>query len=212
VDDAPKMLDAGLFRKLGLFVDTDFLGADTCARIAAETRVAASTRGIVVGSPEVRDKGGAVDITLRKVWDAEMSASTTSEISARLENLRPTLERHFKVCLSECEGPRFLRYEEGGFHLPHRDSRPTSPPDIRRRAVSVVIFLNRYVQDPVTDGFGGGELCLYGLIDDPKWEKYGFPIKATPGLLVAYRSGQKHEIKPVKFGQRLTIVAWFLGP
>jgi predicted 2-oxoglutarate/Fe(II)-dependent dioxygenase YbiX len=70
------------------------------------------------------------------------------------------------------------------------------------------------VQDPaIRDGYGGGELVLYGLIDDPKWQKFGFPIVATPGLLIAYRSNQMHEIKPIKFGQRYTIVAWLLqGP
>ncbi len=207
------MLDVGLFRKLGLFVEPEFLDAATCARIVAETRAAPADRGIVVGGHEVREKGGAVDETSRKAWRAQIGGATELEISERLESLRPKLEPHFNVRLTDCEGPNFLRYDKGGFHVPHRDSRPGSPPEIRRRAVSAVIFLNPSVQVPaIGDGYGGGELVLYGLIDDPKWQKFGFPIDATAGLMVAYRSYQMHEIKPVMFGQRFSIVAWFLRP
>jgi SM-20-related protein len=209
--DTRKMPDAGFFRKLGLFVDSEFLGAATCARVVAEIRAARAEKGIVVGQREVRETGGAVDESGRKVWHAQISESTESEISDRMESLRPKLERHFNIRLSDREGPNFLRYDQGGFHKPHRDSRPSSPLEIRRRAVSVVVFLNPSVDSPATvDGYGGGELILYGLIDDPKWKRYGFTLDATPGLLIAYRSYEAHEIKPVKFGQRFSIVTWFL--
>lgn len=208
------MLQADLLRKLGLFVEDEFLDGVTCSRIIAETRSAPAEKGIVVGAHAVREMGGGVDESSRKAWHAQVRDATEVEISDRLEHLLPKLERHFDVRLSDCEGPNFLRYEAGGFHVPHRDSRPGSPSEIRRRAVSVVIFLNSAVQDPaIGNGYGGGELVLYGLVDDPKWQKFGFPITATPGLLVAYRSYQMHEIKPIKFGQRYTIVAWLLqGP
>ena len=205
------MLDLGLFRKLGLFVESEFLDAATCARIVAETRAAPAEKGIVVGRGDVREMGGGIDESVRRVWNAQIRGATEVEISDRLERLRPRLEQHFNVRLNDCEGPNFLRYEEGGCHLPHRDSRPGSPPEIRRRAVSVVIFLNPSTQDPtIADGYGGGELVLYELVDDPKWQKFGFPVEATAGLLLAYQSNQKHEVKPVRFGQRFTIVAWFL--
>jgi SM-20-related protein len=205
------MPDAGFFRRLGLFVDPEFLDAATCSRLVAETRAAPAEKGIVVGAREVREKGGAIDESGRKVWHTQIGRATELEISDRLDNLRPKLERHFNVCLGDREGPHFLRYDQGGFHVPHRDSRPSSPLEIRRRAVSVVVFLNSPVQDPaIADGHGGGELVLYDLLDDPKWKKYGFSVDATPGLLIAYRSDAAHEIRPVKFGQRFTIVTWFL--
>jgi SM-20-related protein len=204
------MRDAGFFRKLGLFVDSQFLDVATCSRIVAEMRLAAAVKGIVVGKREVREAGGGVDESGRRVWHTQISESTRKDISDPLESLRPRLERHFDIRLGDREGPNFLRYDEGGFHLPHRDSRPTSPPEIRKRAISVVVFLNPSLDDPATgDGYGGGELILYGLVDDPKWQKYGFSLDATPGLLIAYHSYQAHEIKPVKFGQRFSIVTWF---
>ena len=205
------MPDAEFFRKLGLFVEPEFLDTATCSRIVAETRTAVAEKGIVVGGREVRETGGGVDESARKVWNAQIRGATESEISDRLESLRPRLERHFNVRLSDREGPYFLRYDEGGFHVPHRDSRPSSPLEIRRREVSLVIFLNPSVHDPaIGDGYDGGELVLYGLIDEPKWKKFGFSLDATRGLLLAYRSYQAHEVRPVKFGQRFTIVAWFL--
>jgi predicted 2-oxoglutarate/Fe(II)-dependent dioxygenase YbiX len=211
-------------RKLGLFVEPEFLDAATCARLVAEIRSAAADKGIVVGRKEERESGGAVDESGRKVWHAQIHSATETEISRRLESVRPRLERHFGVRLTDCEGPHFLRYDAGGFHVPHRDARPGSPLDIKRRKVSLVVFLNSSVPEPVAGtknrkrkdvetayGYGGGELVLYGLVDDPKWQNFGFSVPANTGLLVAYPSYQAHEIKPVKFGQRFTIVAWFRG-
>jgi predicted 2-oxoglutarate/Fe(II)-dependent dioxygenase YbiX len=194
-----------------VFVEPEFLDAATCARVVAEARMAAGEKGIVVGGDDVREKGGAVDESLRKVWYVQIPDATEREISRRLERLRPGLENHFKIPLRARQGPYFLRYDKGGFHSTHRDSRPTSPIEVRKREVSVVVFLNPSVNDPANgDGYGGGELFLYGLLDDPKLKNFGFSVEAKPGLLVAYRSKQTHGVSPVKFGQRYTIVAWFL--
>ena len=205
------MSNADFFRKLGLFVEPEFLDSATCARVVAQARVAAGEKGIVVGGREVRDKGGAVDESSRKVMNVQVEDATEAEISARLERVRPRLEQHFNISLKARQGPYFLRYDEGGFHLPHRDSRPSSPIEVRKREVSVVIFLNPSVNDPASaDGFGGGELFLYDLFDDPKLKKFGFSVEAKTGLLIAYRAQQTHGINRVTFGQRFTIVAWFL--
>lgn len=205
------MSNADFFRKFGLFVEPEFLDSATCSRVIAETRTAAAEKGIVVGGRDVRETGGGVDESVRKVWNVQVRGATESEISDRLENLRPRLERHFDVRLTARQGPYFLRYDQGGFHVPHRDSRPSSPLEVRKRAVSLVVFLNPSVDDPVIgDGYGGGELFLYDLFDDPKLKDLGFSVEATPGLLLAYRSNQPHGISPVKFGQRFTIVAWFV--
>jgi predicted 2-oxoglutarate/Fe(II)-dependent dioxygenase YbiX len=206
-----KMSNGDFIRKFGLFVEPEFLDSTTCSRVVAEARAAAAEKGIVVGGREVRGMGGAVDESVRKVWNVQVGGATESEISYKLEGLRPTLEQHFNIRFSAREGPYFLRYDEGGFHVPHRDSRSSSPVEVRKREVSVIIFLNPSVDDrAIGDGYGGGELFLYGLFDDPKLKNFGFSVEATPGLLLAYRSQQAHGVSPVKFGQRFTIVAWFL--
>jgi predicted 2-oxoglutarate/Fe(II)-dependent dioxygenase YbiX len=52
-------------------------------------------------------------------------------------------------------------------------------------------------------------LAFYGLIQGAQWEKCGFPLEASPGLLIAFRPSTLHEVRPITFGQRFTIAAWF---
>lgn len=55
-----------------------------------------------------------------------------------------------------------------------------------------------------------GALTFYGLLCKVEhWEKCGFSLQAPPALLAAFRPGLLHEVKPVTFGQRLAIAAWF---
>ena len=97
-------------------------------------------------------------------------------------------------------------YRPGDFYRPHRDRAARAGDFVegaRSRRVSVVLFLN--------DGYSGGALTLYGLVDDPKWRAYGFPIAPAPGLLIAFASDLVHEVTPVTAGERCTAVSWFHG-
>jgi len=78
--------------------------------------------------------------------------------------------------------------------------------------VSLVIFLNRESQEPADDAYGQGYLTFYGLLDGPHWKKCAFPLKAEPGLLIAFPSDKWHEVTPVSHGRRFTVVTWFYGP
>jgi SM-20-related protein len=78
-----------------------------------------------------------------------------------------------------------------------------------QRRVSIVIFLSSSVQDTEQEGYGGGELAFYGLLKGPHWEDCAFTLDASPGLMIAFRPDVFHEVRPVTFGERLTIVAWF---
>ncbi len=46
-------------------------------------------------------------------------------------------------------------------------------------------------------------------MEGPQWDKCGFALEAEPGLLIAFRSDTSHEVRPVTFGERFTIVTWF---
>jgi predicted 2-oxoglutarate/Fe(II)-dependent dioxygenase YbiX len=74
-----------------------------------------------------------------------------------------------------------------------------------------VIFLNARSSVPAENRYGGGSLKFYALLDGPKWENCPFSLDAEPGLLIAFRSDTVHEVEPVTFGQRFTIVTWFLS-
>ncbi|HZC81508.1 MAG TPA: 2OG-Fe(II) oxygenase, partial [Nitrospiraceae bacterium] len=99
---------------------------------------------------------------------------------------------------------------EGDFYQVHNDgdNGADAPALTRERKVSVVIFLNSQAQQPVDDTYGGGSLTFYGLIDDPRWLTYGFPLSSEPGLLVAFRSNVLHQVLPVTYGKRYSIVSW----
>ena len=72
--------------------------------------------------------------------------------------------------------------------------------------ISIVIFLNPQWAEPTDGAYGGGSLLLHGNYPD-----YDQRVAATgdPGTLVAFRAQTTHEVTPVAFGQRYTIVSWY---
>ena len=161
-------------------------------------------------------RGGKKDVLdpdTRRVDAAELPKEVTSPVELQLLELIPNLERHFKVTLATCERPQFLMYGEGDFYKLHRDS--NSEPDafdyLQRRKVSAVVFLNGQTETS-GEGFGQGHLTFHGLLKAPPWEMCPLPLHAESGLLVAFPSDLWHEVTPVMFGQRFTIVTWFFGP
>jgi SM-20-related protein len=196
-----------LFAALGFLVVQDFLEADTCARIRAEVRSAASTAATV-------REGGArymVDRHTRQASWAEVSATTQSLVQGRLLTLLPRAAEHFAVALTGCQTLQFLRYRQGDYYRPHRDcsAERDASQIARERQISVVIFVNGEAKEPGEDCYGGGALIFYGITDDPRGKKIGFPLNGEAGLLIAFRSDVVHEVAPVLHGERYTVVSWF---
>jgi len=201
------MPNADFFARIGLFVARDFFDAEQRAELLAEARSAA-------GTPATVGVGGdayTVDESARRSKWAEVSAETVSSVKARLLTLRPALESHFEVPLTDCQDPQFLVYREGDFFGAHRDSRRESEAAefSKERRASVVVFLNGESEAPGPDVYGGGSLTFYGLMGDSRMEGYGLPLRGEPGLLVAFRPELVHEVTPVTHGERYTIVTWF---
>jgi SM-20-related protein len=132
-----------------------------------------------------------------------------SVVSEALRELTPSLEEHFRVELSGFESPVFLRYGAGAFYRPHKDGHPGAPSCTQDRRVSVVIFLNGQSEKPSPDTFGGGALTFYGIMEGPQWQKCAFALDPEPGLLIAFRSELLHEVRPVTFGHRFSVVSWY---
>lgn len=57
--------------------------------------------------------------------------------------------------------------------------------------------------------YGGGNLVLDGLLDDPRLKTIGFPLNGEEGLLIAFRSETYHEVIAVTRGERYSIAAWY---
>ena len=154
----------------------------------------------------------AVDERIRKTQYAQVSESTESLVEHRLIPLKSRLESHFYLTLTSCEGVNFLYYRQGGFYLPHRDSNiETDTRDrLKQRQVSIVIFLNGEAEETHPGCYGGGALVFYGLLKDQSSVNVGFPLRGETGLLIAFPSHLLHEVEPVIYGERYTIVSWFL--
>lgn len=198
------MPDADFFAKLGVYVAKNFFDTASCARYRTEARAATGEKATIGGDPG----GLEVDETVRRATAVTVGTSTLASVEARLQALKPLLETHFKVSLAGCEEPQFLTYKPGDFYIPHTDKSGPST-TFAQRKVTVVIFLNGEADTPGRNSYGGGSLTLYGLIDKPRWKKYGFPLVGKTGLLIAFRADVLHEVLPVTHGNRQTIVTWF---
>ncbi len=200
------MPSASFFRNLGLFVDETFFDSAMCEYLCGQISKASVEKGTITGSGEPE---GVVDETRRKVLSANVDKETDSLVKEKLLQIKPSLEDHFGVSVSECQGPNFLRYNPGAFYNVHRDASVGAPLEISKRRISVVVFLNARTNEPAANSFGGGALTFYCLMKEPQWENLAFPLDPSPGLLIAFRSDVLHEVQAVTFGQRFTIVSWF---
>jgi SM-20-related protein len=198
------MPPAEFFRNLGLFVRSDFFDQPACAEMQARMCAAEFSKALVIK----KDVGEVLDESRRRVLTVEVEECLANQVWDQIWHLKPNLEDHFHTPLQGGERPVFLRYGEQAFYHPHRDGSPDV--STRNRRVSVVIFLNARSEEPTPGCYGGGALTFYGLLDGPEWEKCAFSLEAEPGLLIAFRSDTLHEVQPVTFGQRFTIVTWFV--
>ena len=193
------------FRSVGLFILDAFLQPAQCARLRTEMWRAPSQQGLVFGNtPE-----GVVDKSIRQVLRTKVEGSAEQFVKECLERQRPSFEEHFGIFLQPGPSTEFLTYNSGGFYIPHTDAGRTN--ESHHRRVSIVIFLNEESDEPKPNCYGGGKLTFHGILNDGEWVNCAFPIDSHPGLLVAFRPDVVHEVTPVTFGQRFTIVSWFFA-
>jgi predicted 2-oxoglutarate/Fe(II)-dependent dioxygenase YbiX len=194
------------FSAFGFFVQPAFLDQAERQRLLDAMR---ASEGVLAGIASDAPAGTA-NPEVRRAWEVEIDDEIAGAIEARLEALRPVLERHFATALEWPDAPSFLRYPAGAFYRPHRD-RAASPDasGVDRRAVSIVVFINDARTEP---GFAGGQLRFYGLFDEPALADVGLDAEPEAGTLLAFPSHVLHEVSAVRSGLRCTIVSWFLEP
>jgi SM-20-related protein len=195
------------FAQFGLYVARDFFDAELCERLRAEASAAAGERATV------RRAGAeyAVDETKRRTKIAEVCDATLALVTGRMRAIQPQLERHFEVTTRGCRQPQFLVYREGDFFKPHADvSHDADAPQMATgRRISVVVFLNDETAEPGPQGYCGGSLDFYGLLENPLLKGRGLPLNGARGALVAFRPEIVHGVSPVSHGERHTVVTWF---
>jgi SM-20-related protein len=198
------MPQPAFFRSLGLFVDDHFLAAPVCERMKQAVLASPAKKGAVV------DHAGETHAeSERRVLCAGVDSPTMRTATELFQRLQPRLQDHFHVALSGFERPIFLRYGEGAYYKAHRDVTADMPADYQSRRISAVVFLNAAGDQSRDECYGGGALAFYGLMEGAQWEKCAFDLDVNPGLLVAFPSHTPHEVRPVTFGERFTIVTWY---
>ena len=205
IKERPGKLPATFFSELGVFVQSNFLDAQTCARLRDELENCSSR-----SSKVVKANGQAeVDTNQRPAKQVNISVTTAGWAEQRLVDVQTKLEKFFHQPVRGFEPPQFLVYQPGDFHIPHLDKRtsPEKPLYVRSRQFTVVIFLNSGGLSQNGSSYGGGALTLYGILDDPLGKKFGFPLVGEEGLLVAFPVSLVHEVTPVTYGNRYCIVS-----
>src|SRR5690242_19749942 len=133
------MPNSDFFSRLGLFVVRDFFDANLCSRLRAELRVAPATPAKVADN----DYLSRVDSAIRRTNLLQVKSDTRALIDARMAEVRPALEAHFRVPLTGWEAVNFLRYAPGDYFHRHTDANPASESqnDSRVWWASLVLFL-----------------------------------------------------------------------
>jgi SM-20-related protein len=198
---------AEFFHLFGLYSSKNFLTTSLCETLRAEIH---SSNLLEAG---IRKKDGTfgVNPSFRSAKWGKVSSKSSSEVKSVLAQLQSSLEKHFQEQLTGFEEPQFLIYHPGDFYSQHGDSSkdPESADYLKKRRVSIVVFLNAESDQPHDGCYGGGALTFYGLINDPRMKNHGLPLVGEEGMLIAFPSDIIHEVTPVTHGERFTIVSWF---
>ena len=136
-------------------------------------------------------------------------SETQALVAHRLAAITADIAAYFDVSLSGPQPPQFLRYSRGGYFRPHRDRSddPGHATDIRSRRITAVLFLNCQTRLPSDGSYCGGDLRLFRADDDPDPT---LCIAGETGMLVAFASVVVHEVRPVTWGVRRTVAAWYV--
>jgi predicted 2-oxoglutarate/Fe(II)-dependent dioxygenase YbiX len=176
----------------GLFLNRNFLDAESCANLLIEVDSSPTTQAPVY----IEGTEGTIHENIRKTTSLHPSDETISRMWNLLFQQKPLLESHFGESLTDCERPQFLRYEKGDFFVRHQDgnTKQLDFDHLRVRRISIVVFLN--------DSFSGGALRFHDGATT-------FDLQGKAGLLVAFRAEVFHEVAPVMSGERFTMITWF---
>jgi SM-20-related protein len=183
-----------------------FLERDECRKLAGEMD-AGPLRAATLDEP------GQGEVVVKHRRRAEYLATfsqTQAGVERKLAAMITNFAAHFSMGLSGMQPPQLLRYSNGCYFRPHKDRSDASGhgDDIRHRRITAVLFLNCQTRSPSDGGYCGGDLRLYQADDHPDPT---LCITGQTGMLVAFESSVVHEVRPVTWGVRRTVAAWYCG-
>ena len=199
----------GFFQRRGFYASRRFLDDALCDRIRREISTSTGKYGLVGDG-----NTAGVDRRMRNVVQSDVSMRIQGLVRRRIEALLPRLERRYGVRLDGGVDLVFLRYLPGGFHKPHTDRSRQEKGEmewLRRRRVSLVIFLNDQADERRRGSYAGGSLLMFDIFKDGDWARLPVPLQGKKGLLFSFPSDTLHAVAPVTRGERFAIAAWCMG-
>ncbi len=159
------------------------------------------------------DQAMQVYENVRRTKYVRLSSKRRAALEDRFQALRPEVEAFFGLQLDRCSGTQLLAYQPGDYFRAHQDApddpNQPCPPELRRRKVSAILFLNGQAKKPKQGEYGGGSLIFPGLLDGKGAQGSGIAVVPEPGLFVAFLSTVWHRVDEVTTGTRYTLVTWF---
>jgi predicted 2-oxoglutarate/Fe(II)-dependent dioxygenase YbiX len=191
-----------------LFGAPGFLSSELCAELRA-----AAARGKLHTASLFRGPEILVDERVRRARGIGLPDALRVAVEERLAALQPTLADHFGRPLDAQQDAQLLVYERGAFFRPHQDNsgEPDLPAVVRARQVSAVIFLDRQTRLPEPGSYCGGALTFFRTPGAPASAPVRTEVWGEEGMLVAFRAERAHEVRPVTYGLRHSLVTWFTG-
>jgi SM-20-related protein len=201
------MPGADFFRKVGVFIATGFIDEGECATLVSAMLAQPGHPAEMFRA----DAPGYIDEQARRARVIEpQSDGPACGADQKIARMKPDLERFFGLSLVDPAPSDLVLYPTGGFFQPHRDrSIGGSENEPARRRITVVVMLNEQTPEPRADQYAGGDLRLFGLIDEGPWREVGFAVEPAVGQLVAFRAETLHDVTPVTAGNRCVLVTWF---
>lgn len=192
-----------LFRKLGIYVEESFLDPELCASLRKQMDM--SPRSVAKVYLENIDSEH-IDTQIRRTEYCDLPTNWQQLVSEKIYALKPCLENFFNESFAKIyEEPKYLQYHSGHYFSPHTDGQAN-------RRINISLYLNNQTSTLEKQGYVGGELKLYDLIQSPGWKNRSLIVPGIEGMLIAYPAETIHEVTPVESGCRYAVVSRFLAP
>ena len=148
------------------------------------------------------------DVRLRSCFEHVPDGDVTAVVTKTLWAAAMAIIDRDEASQCKLDGPKFCSYPAGGYFRAHRDRSQDArdPAYVRRRTLSFSCVLNDHHSAGGLPTFDGGTLVLY--VPDSNGSVAAVNLRPSAGLVVAFRAGLMHEVRPVRTGTRFAIVAW----
>ncbi len=156
----------------------------------------------------LRNGRDELDHRLRVCTEHPLPTSACPEILVAIRDVTSKALRHDGWRTGQLDGPKFCKYGTGSFFRPHRDNSDSAldPASVLSRRLSVVCFLNDGDTSTGLPVFDGGALVVYVTSKDGPQDPV--VVRPTAGSVVVFHADLLHEVRPVKWGFRYSVIGW----